>query len=76
MTRTTGMAILFGAGRIPVSGATKINHPPDSLLRRRKSGVEGVAGDLPQPLDLAQQEQFLVAPRNLGAVGEALDDTR
>src|SRR5438128_2805572 len=46
-----------------------------ALLRGRKDGRKAVAGDLPLPVRLVQHEQFLVAARNLGAVGEDLDDT-
>src|SRR5438477_13471 len=45
------------------------------LLRRPNGGREAVAGDLPLPVGLAQQEQLLVAARYLGAIGEDLDDT-
>src|SRR5438128_8237445 len=45
------------------------------LLRGPKDGREAVTGDLPLPVRLAQQEQFLVAARNLGTIGEDLDDT-
>src|SRR3989440_2206561 len=45
------------------------------LLRRPNGGGEAVAGDLPLPVGLAQQEQFLVAARDLGTIGEDLDDT-
>src|SRR5436309_2203988 len=46
------------------------------LLRGPKDRREAVAGDLPLPVGIAQQEQLLVAARNLGARGEDLDDTR
>src|SRR2546421_4025871 len=45
------------------------------LVRRPNGGGEAVAGDLPLPVGLAQQKQFLVAARNLGTIGENLDDT-
>src|SRR5438876_11112924 len=45
------------------------------LLRRPNGGGEAVAGDLPLPVGLTQQEQLLVAARDLGTVGEDLGDT-
>src|SRR5207248_8293587 len=44
-----------------------------ALLRGPKDGRKAVAGDLPLPVGLAQQEQLLVAARDLGAIGEYPD---